>query len=33
MLSVINAIAYGLFILAMGYYFITNLQWLVQLQA
>ena len=27
MLSIVNAIAYALFILAMGYYFITNLQW------
>ena len=27
MLFAINAIAYALFILAMGYYFITNLQW------
>ena len=27
MLALLNAVAYGLFILAMGYYFITNLQW------
>ncbi len=27
MLAILNAIAYALFILAMGYYFITNLQW------
>jgi UDP-N-acetylmuramoyl-tripeptide--D-alanyl-D-alanine ligase len=27
MLPMLNAIFYGLFILAMGYYFITNLQW------
>lgn len=27
MLQLLNAIAYALFILAMGYYFITNLQW------
>jgi len=27
MLQLLNSIAYALFILAMGYYFITNLQW------
>ncbi|HHD78233.1 MAG TPA: UDP-N-acetylmuramoyl-tripeptide--D-alanyl-D-alanine ligase [Epsilonproteobacteria bacterium] len=27
MLQLINSLAYALFILAMGYYFITNLQW------
>ena len=27
MIQLLNSLAYGLFILAMGYYFITNLQW------
>ena len=27
MLAILNSISYALFILAMGYYFITNLQW------
>jgi len=27
MLQILNSLAYALFILAMGYYFITNLQW------